>query len=69
MAVVCDIYKSCVIFNGEVKGLKVTAHIMKSKYCTDNFSRCICYKHCQDQIHISEKPYYSASEVNYLKTK
>jgi hypothetical protein len=48
MAVVCDIYKTCVIFNNEVAGMKVTVQIMKSKYCNDNFSRCLCYKHSQD---------------------
>ena len=50
MAVLCDIYKSCVIFNNEVTGMKITVQIMKSKYCTDNFSRCLCYKHSQDSM-------------------
>jgi hypothetical protein len=56
MAVVCDVYKNCVIFNDEVIGMTYTSQIMKSKYCTDNFSRCICYKHSQDRILISGIP-------------
>jgi hypothetical protein len=56
MAVGCDVYKTCVIFNDEVIGMKLTPKIMKSKYCTDNFSRCICYKHTQDRVLISGIP-------------
>jgi len=62
MAVVCDVYKSCVIFNDELAGMKITARIMKSKYCTDNFSRCICYKHSQDQMNVSGTPFYPATQ-------
>jgi len=67
MAVVCDVYKSCVIFNEEVTGMKITAQIMKSKYCTDNFSRCICYKHSQDRLKLLEMPYHPPSEKECLE--
>ena len=66
MAVVCDIYKSCVIFNNEVTGMKITVQIMKSKYCTDNFSRCLCYKQSQDRMIVSGMPFYPATYDTYL---
>jgi hypothetical protein len=66
MAVVCDIYKSCVIFNNEVTGMKITVQIMKSKYCNDNFSRCLCYKHSQDHMIVPEMPFYPATYDAYL---
>ena len=66
MAVVCDVYKSCIIFNDEVPGMRITARIMKSKYCTDNYSRCLCYKHRQDQIMPPELHFNPAPEDKYL---
>jgi len=60
MAVACDIYKSCVIFNNEVTGMKITIQIMKSKYCNDNFARCLCYKHSQDRMIVPGMPFYPA---------
>ena len=61
MAVVCDIYKSCVIFNNEVTGMKITVQIMKSKYCNENFSRCLCYKHSHDGMIVPEMSFYPAT--------
>ncbi len=41
---ICDIHDSCAIYNDEIIGLDMTTRIMKTRYCLDNFSRCICYE-------------------------
>jgi hypothetical protein len=66
MAVVCDIYKSCVIFNNKLIGMKATGQIMRSKYCTDNFSRCICYMHSQGLLAEPGNELITASKDEYL---
>ncbi len=45
---ICDVHDSCALFNNEIIGLDITTRIMKSKYCLDNFSKCICYWHSKE---------------------
>ncbi len=42
---ICDVHDSCALYNDEIIGLDITTRIMKSRYCLDNFSKCICYEH------------------------
>ncbi len=63
---ICDVHKSCVLFNGELTEMKVTTQTMKSKYCFDNFSECICYVYCQEQLLVTAKPSFAASRTKSL---
>lgn len=58
---ICDVHKSCVLFNNELTEMKVTTNIMKSNYCFTNFAKCICYEHSQDRLNVTVKAFYPAS--------
>ena len=58
---VCDVHKSCALFNNKLTEMKATAKIMKSKYCFTEFSKCICYEHSQDRMIVSSMSFYPAS--------
>jgi len=46
---ICDVHESCALYNDEIGGLDATTRIMKSRYCLDNFTRCICYERSKGQ--------------------
>lgn len=46
---ICDVRDTCALYNDEIIGLDITTRIMKSKYCLENFTRCICYENCKEQ--------------------
>ena len=46
---ICDAHKSCALFNNEIVGLDITTRIMKSRYCSDNFTACICYEQSKER--------------------
>ncbi len=65
METVCDVHKSCVLFNNELSEMQATTEVMKTKYCFTNFSKCICYEHSRDRLLISVKAPYPASTDSF----
>ena len=61
---ICDVHKSCALFNNELIDMKTTAKIMKSKYCFTNFSRCLCYEHSQDRLIVSSVVFFPNQEIH-----
>ncbi len=61
---ICDVHDSCALYNDEIVGLDITTRIMKSRYCLDNFSRCICYENCKEQEVSARAIYFTADCAN-----
>ncbi len=57
---ICDVHNSCALYNDEITGLDITTRIMKSKYCRENFSKCICYENSREQEMVLVRGIYPA---------